>query len=245
MGSLAGLKMGADVKTEDRDSLGGGFILDTAVYDFTIDSAYMGKSQGGALSLNLVCTSGSQSLRQTIYVTSGDAKGNKATYMDKEGNARPLPGMSQANAICQLALNVDLGDLDTEEKIMKLYDFTAKAELDTKVQMVMALLGKKISFGVQKHIVDKNVKNDAGVYVPSGDTKQENVIDKIFQAETHLTLSERTAGMTSGEFVTKWAEKWNGEVVDKSSGASKAGGSVAGAPGAGVPPTAPLFPSAV
>ena len=243
MSSLSNLKMGADVNTEDKDSLGGGYILDSGVYDFNIDLAYMGKSQGGAVNLNLVCTSADKTLRQTLYVTSGDAKGNKTTYTDKDGNARPLPGMSQANAICQLTLNLDLGDMDTEEKVIKLYDYTAKADIDTKVAMIMPLIGQKISFGVQKVTVDKNVKNDQGVYVPSGDTRQENEIDKIFQATTHLTMSERAAGLPAGEFVTKWADKWNDQVRDKSSGAKK-GGSVAGAPPAAASATAPLFPSA-
>ena len=244
MGTLSNLKMGADVNTEDKDSLGGGYILDSGVYDFNIDLAYMGQSQGGAVNLNLVCSSkGGKTLRQTLYVTSGDAKGNKTTYTDKDGNARPLPGMAQANAICRMTMGTDLGDMATEEKVIKLYDFTAKADVDTKVAMIMPLIGKQISFGVQKVTVDKNVKNKAGIYVPSGDTRQENEIDKIFQAETHLTMSEIAAGLTTGAFVTKWSEKWTDQVRDKSSGAKK-GGSAAGAPPVAATATAPLFPSA-
>ena len=70
----------------ETDTIGGGsYLLDSDIYDMTIDTAWVGKSTGGAMNVNLVLKSGNKTLRSTIYITSGNAKGNKTTYTDKSG----------------------------------------------------------------------------------------------------------------------------------------------------------------
>ena len=54
-----------------------------------------------------------------------------------------------------------------------MYSKEAKAEVPTKVEMLVDLLGQAIIIGVIKQTVDKTVKNDAGVYVPNGETREE------------------------------------------------------------------------
>lgn len=239
---LTKLKLGAEVESNESDSLGGGYTLESGVYPMKIDMAYIGKSQGGAMSVNMTFTHGQQSLKHTFWVTSGDAKGNKSTY-EKDGKHYPLPGLNMVNGIVFLTLGKELGDLTTETKTVNVWNYDSKAEVPTQVEVLMDLLGQDIVLGVQKRIVDKNVKNDNGVYVPSGETRQENEVSKVFQAGSNLTVSEVKAGETAGEFMQKWADKWTGLTIDKSTASAKGNGSTAGAPPAAAAASASLFPS--
>jgi len=103
----------------------------------------------------------------------------------------------------------------TEEKIIKLYDFGQGKEVDTKVEMLIDMVNKPIIAGMVKRVVDKNVKNDAGNYVPSGDTREENEINKLFDSEG-FTVAEREGGLDAPVFIDQWKKKWDGVVVDKS-----------------------------
>lgn len=210
--------LGSNVTVEEEvDSLGGKGPLDSGIYDFKIKLAYITKSGGGAMAVNLVLeTDKKQELKETIYISSGDAKGNKFTYKDKQGNEQPLPGYSQINTLCRLAIGKELRELEPETKTISLYDYTAKKEVPTQVPVLTDLLNEEIALGVLKIIEDKRSKNAEGKYVANGETRIINSISKIFKAEGHLTGAEIAAGLTEGEFAPKWASKNNGIVVDKS-----------------------------
>jgi len=228
--SLANLKV-AEELTKETDSVGSR-ILESDIYDFTIDTAYIGTSSGGATSLNLqLVTDSGQEFKTTIYVSSGTAKGCKPTYTDKKsGEEKPLPGFLQGNAICLLTIGKPIHTLETEEKVIKLYNHDAKEEIPTKVAMAVDLLGQKISMGIIKQTADKNVKNDQGVYVPSGDTKDENEEDKCFRAGDYLTTAEIRAGETEADFKDKWLTKNKGVTKMKAKSAGAGTGTTAGAP---------------
>lgn len=230
--SLSNLKSNPAVETES-DNLGGGSRnVESGLYDMTVEVAYIGTSAGGATSLNLQLKGDDGSeVSQTLWVASGNAKGNKTTYKDKEGKEHNLPDFNHANALCLLSIGKELGDLDTEEKVIKLFDFDARKELPKAVPMVTELLGARIKAGIIKQIVDKNAKNDAGVYVPTGEVREENVIDKMFREKDGLTVAEIRAKSTEAEFCTKWKEKWTGVTRDRST-PTAGKGAVAGSPAA-------------
>lgn len=212
----------------ETDSVGGSGPVDSALYPMTIGMAYLKKSDGGALGLFLTLkTEDGKEVRSTIYVTSGNAKGNK-NYYEKDGEKHYLPGFNIANSLALLTVGKELSELDTEEKIIKLYDFTARAEIPTKVPVIMDLLNQPIIAGIIKQIVDKNVKNDAGDYVANGETREENEIDKFFRASDKMTVAEIYAQATEPAFYETWGKKWTGQVKNKAKGA--AAGGVAGAP---------------
>lgn len=244
---LSTLKANAtEVKDDTGDSLGGGYILESGTYPMVIELAYMDKSAGGALSMNCVFKHGNQTLKQSFWVQSGDKKGNSNTYVDKRtGETHLLPGLNMANAICTLTIGKELGDLSTTEKTINIYNFEAKAEIPTKVNVLMDLLNQPLTLGVQKRIVDKNVKNDAGEYVPSGETRQENEVSKVFQAKTGLTVAEMRAGETEGKFIHNWEKKWKDVTIDKSSPTSGTPGSMpkGAAPVTPAPAGNSLFPA--
>lgn len=64
-------------------------------------------------------------------------------YEDKNGNKNYLPGFIHANALALLTVGQEISGLDTETKVVNAYSAAAKAEVPTKVDMAMDLLGKR------------------------------------------------------------------------------------------------------
>ena len=215
----------------ERDSVGGGGPLESGLYPMTINTAYITKSQGGALGLVLNAkTEQGKEVRQTLWMTSGTAKGCKNYYEDKQGQKQYLPGFIHANAISLLTVGKDISELDTETKVVNAYSPEAKAEVPTKVEMVMDLLGQEILVGLIKQTVDKTQKNDAGQYIPTGETREENEIDKIFRAKDRKTTAEIRAQAEEAVFADTWEQKWAGKTRDRTNKNGAAGAGVAGAP---------------
>lgn len=250
MSILANLKTDNSVQDE-VDVIGGGGPLDTAVYPGTVTMAYAEKSSKGALGMVLhIKTEVGRDIRQTLWMTSGDDKGNKNTYETKAGERKYLPGFNLANSLCLLTVGKEVGDMDLEEKVVSIYSFDAKAEVPTKVNMFVDLIGQDILSAVFRQTVDKKAKGDDGQYRPTGETRDENEIDKFFRARDRMTTAEIRAGAEEATFCAAWEEKWAGQVRDKTekgpqSGGAKgnvATGSFGGAPAGGnTKPKASLF----
>lgn len=221
-----------DVKIEEaKDVLGGGGPLETDVYDFTVKLAYVDYSRGGAMSVNLdLETPAGQRLRSQQWVTSGDAKGNKNYYVDRNGKNQSLPGYVIINDICMLATDQALEDCDPEEKTISLYDFSAGKEVPQAKMVITELLGQKIKLAVEKQIVDKNEQNAAGDWVPMGQTREINEVVKAFHEEYGVTVGEAKMGLKEPDFLDRWADKNRGNVRNKAKGA--ADGAATGAPAA-------------
>lgn len=240
MSIFANLKTKEGV-AEETDRIGGSRVLESDVYDFTVDMAYIAFSQGGAMSLNLTLKgSNGENLKEAIWVASGDAKGNKNTFTDKQGKEQYLPGFNMGNAISLLTVGKEIGDLDPEEKTINIYNFEAKKEVPTKVPVLVEMLGEKITLGVLKVISDKNIKDDSGKYVPSGETREGNEIAKAFHGDTQMTVAEIRAESSEATFVNTWREKNKGNTRDKSTGASGSTGTT-GAPTGAAAPKKSLF----
>lgn len=212
----------------EKDSLGGGGVLDSGAYEATIKLAYGTVSGGGAKGLVVHFeTKDGRNFRNTFWMTSGNAKGCKNYYEDKNGQKQYLPGYLQATALSLLTVGKELADLDFEEKVANVYSPEAKAEVPTKVPMAVELLGKEIVVGLIKQIVDKTAKGDDGQYHPTGETREENDVDKLFRASDLKTTAEIRAKAETAEFHGSWVAKWAGKVRDKS---TKGGAGAAGAP---------------
>lgn len=84
--------------------------FEAGVYNMTIDKAYLVKSENGATGLELELVEdnpdapglGGRHLFQTYWIKSGNAKGNKWTYTDKDGKERPLPSWVQVNRLLKV-----------------------------------------------------------------------------------------------------------------------------------------------
>lgn len=229
MGLLTKLAPDANVAVADeRDSVGSGGVLETGLYNTTVNLAYLMKSTGGAVGLVLhLKTDTQREIRQTLWVASGDAKGNKTYFEQKDGTKSYLPGYNHANSLALLTVGKELSQLETETRVVNVWDTNVKAETPQKVECPVELIGQEIIVGLIKQTVDKNVKTDAGTYVPSGEFRDENEIDKFFRSKDRMTTAEIKAEATEPTFIKTWADKWNGTTRDKRAKQSGA----AGAPG--------------
>lgn len=220
-------------KTDDNienetDFVGGG-LLESGLYAAEVTLAWLEKKSSGAVFLNLtIKTDSGQEHREGLCLASGDAKGNKNYYETKTGERRYLPGFNTANSLALLACGKELGEMDTEQKLINVYNVEAKAEVPTKVEMVMDLLGARAIFGIQKQTVDKNAKGDDGQYHPTGETRDTNEIDKVFREKDRMTTSEIRAQADEAAFINVWEQKWTGKTLNKS--ASNDANGAAGAP---------------
>ena len=225
---------------DEKDSVGGGSrVRESGLYPMTVALAYLTKSKGESLALNLVLKDSAGEVKQQQWMTSGKEKGCKNFY-EKDGEKFYLPGFLQANALALLTLGKEISQLDTEPKVVNLYNFDAKAEVPTKVDMIMDLVGTEILVGLIKQTVDKNVKDATGNYVPSGETRDENEVDKMFRMKDRMTTAEIRAQAEEAVFHETWSTKWAGQTKDKSTKGAGTAGAPKPAAAAGKP-TSSLF----
>ena len=232
-----------DSIANEKDTLGGGGALASNVYPSKIKLAYLNTASSGALGLVLhVKTAEGRELRETLWMTSGTAKGGK-NYYEKDGQKNYLPGYLIANSLTLLTVGKEIDELETEPKVVNVYSSTAKAEVPTKVEMLTDLLDKDIILGVIKEVVDKTVKNDQNEYVPTGETREQNVIDKVFRASDKLTTFEIRNKIEEAAFHDKWKDQWTDQVRNKATKQAAAGakGFGAAANQASKKPTSSLF----
>lgn len=237
MGMFDDLKTDSSVQ-EVKDVLGGSGPLDSDGYDAVIDVAYADVSSGGARSLNVSFKINGRTVKQTLWMTSGTAKGCK-NYYEANGQRKYLPGFVTANDLCLLSVGKPISDLDTEPKTIKVYDPAQGKEAPMEKAVVVDLIGQPIKLGILKQLVDKNVKNAQGNYVPSGETREINEIDKVFRSDG-FTVPEIKAQATEPSFYSRWVEKNRGTVVNKAKGASADAGT-SGMPTPAAQPTTSLF----
>jgi hypothetical protein len=206
--SIAALQMDADVKTQDEDVLpsGGGFVLDSGLYPMIVENAFLDQSKGGAMNINLwlkVKGGDKRIFRQTIYMTSGEAKGKKPYYV-KDGVKYPLPGYTMADHISKITTGLPVSQVTPEKKLVKLYDFDAKAEVPREVPVVTEMVGKEILVGMQKIRENKRV-NQNGEWVDGPEAREFNEISKVFHPDGY-TVTEKAAEAEEAKFVQKWKD---------------------------------------
>lgn len=243
MSLLANLTTDDSIANE-KDSVGGGGPLESGLYKCTVSLAYLSKASSGALGLVLsLKTETGRDIKQTLWMTSGTAKGGK-NYYEKDGEKHYLPGFNHANSLALLTVGKEIAQLETETKVTNVYSAEAKQEVPTKVEMLMDLLGKEVIVGLIKQVVDKTKKNETtGVYEATGETREENDIDKLFRARDRMTTAEIRAQAETATFIDTWDAKWTGKTKERAKGAAGTAGApkAAGAPAAAKKPTTSLF----
>lgn len=229
MSLLKKLKTNVQGAVDEKDVIAGG-VIESGLYPAKITMAYLKTSDTGAVGLTThYKTESGQVIRDTNYITSGTAKGCSNTYKDKDGKEQYLPGYNSANSLSRLITGKDIGDLDSEEKLVNVYNFDAKAEVPTKVEVLMELLNKDVLLGIFKQETEKTVKNEKGEYVGTGEFRTENVIDKFFDHDSRMTSSEMKAKAEKAVFVETWSDKWIGKTNVQKAKKSGSNGT-AGAP---------------
>jgi hypothetical protein len=214
---------------ETSDRLGGFAVLESGILTGTIKAMYAGASTSGARFIALIVMAGSKEYKETVYITN---KKGENFFLNKQDNSKkvPLPGFITIDDICLCTSGKPLAEQSAEDKVVELYDGTAQKMLPTSVPMLVDCLGKEISLGILKQLVNKNVKDSTGNYVATAETKEENTIDKVFHTESRMTTVEARNGAAAPAFWAAWEEKNKGVTRDKRTVKDGQGGAVAGAP---------------
>ena len=217
-----------NLKTEGleqaQDRLGGGFQpRESNVYDFKIKAFYAGVADSGAQNVSVIVEDAAGEYRETIYVTN---KKGENWFLNKEDQTKkvPLPGFTTINDICLLATGFPLADQEWEEKVIKLYDFEARKELNKSVMMATGLVGQEITLGLLQTLKNKGVKQADNSYIDGPEERTEVSIAKVFHTESKKTVVELENGVEEADFYGKWAEKNKGAVIDKRTIKDGAGG---------------------
>lgn len=222
------------------DRLGGGGVRESGAYEGKVKLVYAGKaSSSNAQSLTILLDLNGSEYRETLWVTN---KKGENFFPDKQDPTKkvPLPGFVMADDLCLLTTGLPLSEQIFTEKVVNIYDYDQKKEVPTNVQVMMDLIGKPIIAGIVKQTVDKTKKNEStGEYDPTGETRDENVVEKFFHADTKKTVTEFRTEQDEPVFYSKWVEKNAGKTRMKAKGvqgkAGAPGRAPAAAPGAGAP----------
>ena len=230
-----------------RDSVGGGsFVLESDIYEMYLKLAYVGKAKSGANFMTLILTREGEEreYREDVYFTSGDDKGNLPYYV-KNDKQFPLPGYTIVSDLCLILGGAPLEETEFEEKVAKVYDYEAKAELPKTVMVPSELLGKKLLVGIQKILDVKQQKDASGNYVDTDETRESNSIDKLFDLDSRMTVLEAVNQAEEAVFYNTWIEANRGKVRDNTKRTKKGdkptqGGNTGAPPKAsGAAPSAP------
>ncbi|ELA08278.1 hypothetical protein MOMA_06941 [Moraxella macacae 0408225] len=210
MSIFANLKEHDDIK-DTTDTLGGGYQpLASGVYDAIINYAYLKTAKSGAKAISFEFDVDGKTVNEDIYVTNR----NGENFYTKDGEKHYLIGFTHVNDIALFTAQKPLSELDTEKKVIKLYNFDQRKEVDTQVDMLMDIVKKPIKLGIIKEIRPKQVKQgDEYVDDPNGATVERNNVSKVFSPKDGRTVNEVKAKADTAEFIKKWEEKWTG--VDK------------------------------
>ena len=227
MGAFANLKDDDSVQ-EAKDVIGGASKfgpVESDIYNTTINMIYTRTTDNGAryVCMTLKNEDGREIRVEDMLINSGNAKGNKNFYETKSGERRYHSGYTLINHLAMLTAGKHLSDLDTEEKVIKLWNYKSRSEEPTKVPVIAELLDKPISAAIFKKIEDKTAFDEAsGNYLPTGETRTFNEVDKFFRASDKMTVSELKASADKAAFYATWKERWVGKVRDFSSKDAKA-----------------------
>ena len=218
-----------DGMEEQKDILGGFSLLDTNVYPATIKVAYAGKSPSGAMNITLHADIEGKEYRETVYITN---KNGENFYVNKnDGKKNPLAGFTIINDLCQICCGKALNQMDTENKILMVYDNSLQKEVQTSVPVIMDLCEKKVGLAIVKEKRFKAV-NDNGTYKETDEIRENNVITKVFDPDTRQTVYEINHHLTQEPlFCDKWVEKNQGQIFDRTKKSRKdSGGAKSSAP---------------
>jgi hypothetical protein len=220
---------------QNEDRVGGYNPLDSDLYTGTIKLAYAGQSAKGARSVTVHAEVGGQEYRETIYITN---RNGEPFWTNDNGKKSPLPGFTVINDICIAATDKPLEEQETEEKQVKLYDFDERKEVLKGVDVLIDLLDKPIALGILNILQNKSVKQGDGSYADGPEEQNINQIDKVFHAETKMTVKEALDAegwdADKADFHQKWIDKNAGKVRDKRTIKDGQGGT-AGKPGGSAP----------
>ena len=197
------------------------WIKDTGAYPMTVAMFRFGESTGGASFFEVTLeTSGGAKISEKEYFSS---KAGKTTYPVKDratgvltGEHKDLPGMAKLKGISRALTGDPMAWKTTAAlKVIPIYDFDKKADIDTECGVFVGALGKEVEVLVQRTLYDKDKKNAEGNYVPSTEVMAKSEIVAWLDPTTHKTFSETEGGLDAKSYDTFNTNMAENPVKDK------------------------------
>lgn len=209
------LNTNANIEKE-KDTLGGGGVLDSNIYLATIDQAYFTQAQSGAKGVVMKFSLDKDGVKVPFTTTFWVTNRNGQNYYEYDGKTAYLMGYNQANSIARHLGGADLGSLPVESRTLPVYNFEQRKEVPTAVQAFPSLFGKQLSLGLLK--TRENKKQKVGnEYISTADEVFRNNVDKIFFIKDNrlYTSNELEANEANPDFAQKWKAKNEGQIQDR------------------------------
>lgn len=215
MGKFSNLTTDDVEQSEDR--VGGFSPLESDIYDDAeIKLAYAGESAKGAQSITIHAAIGDREYRETIYITN---RNGDNFWLNDNKKKMPLPGFTVINDLCICATGAPLSEQDTDEKQVKIYDFDERKEVPKAVDVLVDLIGKKVTLGILNTLENKGVKQSDGSYADGPEERNVNSIDKVFENDSKMTVREAMDNegwdADKAEFIERWRATNEGKTRDK------------------------------
>ena len=218
----------AGTDQEERVSSGGSGFSESGIHMGVIKMAKVMEASSGAVGIAIeIETEDKKTARITEWIQSGDAKGNKTTYTDKDGNEVNLPGMTKIKNLNFLLTGV-FGLPSSEEKEIKEYDWDLKQEVSVRKDVVVPWLNRPIGFCIMMTMEDK--------YQDEANFTTKQIVEHFFDPVTDQFGSEKINSKPAEmrqkflDFIEKTPIK---DKRKKSKGATTEGGATTNTPAAG------------
>lgn len=225
------LKGAKDIE-EAVDTVGSGGALDSGIYPTKLKNAYVHIADSGAQAMNIeVEVEGGRTQRHQLWVSNKDGE---IFYTDSNGKKKYMGGFLIADALAMLATGGEAGiqDLETEEKILAIYDFDKGQDVNKKVEAFVDLFGLEFQAGIIKHVKPKKTKVGDEYVESETETITVNELDKVFSEEGFTTI-ELMEEAEEPDFIHKWLARWEGkEKTSKPKAAAKGRNAAGGRSGA-------------
>ncbi len=89
-----------------------------------------------------------------------------------------------------------------------------RKQVPKAVRMLTEMVGKTVYLGIVKQLENKSAKDGAGVYQPTPETREINLIEKVFHHPSKLTITE-AKNQQEAAFCDSWVERNKGNTRDK------------------------------
>ena len=184
------------------------WIDQTGAYVAEVKGFYFGESAKGAnfFEVQLETADGAK-IKEREYFSS---QAGSTTYDVKDrstgaptGEKKDLPGMARLKSVSRALTGNPLGWMSAEKKIIPIYDFNKKADIDTEVNVFVAAIGLPVELLVQRTLYDRDIKDPkTGNYVPSNQVVARSEIVGWLNPLSHKTWSEDNANLDAKSYET-------------------------------------------
>ncbi len=179
------------------------FIKDSGAYVGKVTKFYFTQNDNGTTFFNYEFeTKDGQILthKEWFITKAGKVQFAETDYKTKEptGKMKDFEGFAKLRVISRALTGDDMAWKKTEKKIIPIYNFDKKADIDTEVDMFVAVLGKNAEILVRQTLEDKTKLNTAtGKYEAIAEVRTFMDVKSWLDPETHKTYTETESNLES------------------------------------------------